>query len=63
MSVTSNKFLNKIQQISDESGRNNVTDISEALQTVLRVPNTVFFSDMAYFVILLYPPSGSHIGK
>jgi hypothetical protein len=63
MSTTSNKYLKQLQEISNERGENNVLDISAAISNVLTHPNTVFFSDMAYFVLQIMPPSGIGIGE
>ena len=63
MRVTTNKLLNKIQDISDETGWNNVSDISETVEIVLNTPDTLFFSEIALFEVRLYPPSGNQIGK
>jgi hypothetical protein len=37
------------------------TDITEAIQTVIKFPKKVYFSDMAYFVLQVSPPSGNGI--
>ena len=62
MSSGSSKVLKQIQEISDKTHRNNVTEITETVMTVLNNPNKVFFSDMAYFVIQIHPPSGNVAG-
>ncbi len=62
MSSGSNKVLKQIQEISDLAHRNNVTEITETILAVLNNPNKVFFTDMAYFVIQIYPPSGNVAG-
>jgi hypothetical protein len=59
MSSGSNKVLKQIQEISDKAKLNFVTEITETVLTVLNYPNKVFFSDMAYFVVQIYPPSGN----
>ena len=63
MSSSNNKDLNRLQKVSEQTGWNNVTDTSEAVYTVLKFPNKVFFSDMAYFALQIKPPSGKAIGK
>jgi len=59
MSSSSNKILNEIQRLSDEAGLNNITDMVAAL----KVPNTVYFSEIAYFILQIYPPSANVPGK
>jgi hypothetical protein len=63
MASSSNKVLQQIQEISDETGWNNATDITESVNTVMNLPNKVYISDMAFFVLLVQPPSGKGIGK
>jgi len=64
MALSNNKYLNRLQQISAETGWNNSTDISEPISIVLTFPNKVCFSDLAYFVMQIQPPSSSKgIGK
>jgi hypothetical protein len=63
MTASSNKVLKRLQEISDETGWNNATDISESVNAVLKFPNKVYFSDMAYFVVQIQPPSSKGIGK
>jgi len=63
MSSGSNKVLKQIQDISDKAHKNNVTEITDAVLTVLNYPNKVFFSDIAYFVVQIYPPSGNIAGS
>ncbi len=62
MSSGSNKILKKIQDISDETKWNNATEMTESIVTVLNFPNKIFFSDMAYFVVQVEPPSGTGNG-
>ena len=62
MSSGTNKFLKKLQEISDESGLNNSSDTTEIINTVLKFHNKVYFSDLAYFVQVIKSPSGKVIG-
>ena len=62
MSSGSNPFLKKIQEISDNAGQNNASDTTETINIVLKFPNKVYFSDLAYFVMAIMPPSGKGIG-
>ena len=52
----------QLQDISNERGQNNVSDITDAVVKVLEHPNKVFFSDMAYFVVQVASPSGNTKG-
>jgi hypothetical protein len=64
MASGSNKFLQRLQRISVETGWNNYMDVSEPINIVLKFPNKVFFTDLAYFVVQIQPPSSSRgIGK
>jgi len=63
MTSSNNKELKRIQEISNATGWNNVTDLFESINTVLKFPNKVCFSDMAYFVVQIQPPSSKGIGK
>ena len=63
MSTSSNKVIKKLQDISDETHWNNATELTESVLTVVNYPNKIFFSDMAYFVVQIYPPSGNVDGK
>jgi hypothetical protein len=55
MSSTSNVILREIQKLSDAAGLNNITDMVAAL----KMPNTVYFSEIAYFILQIYPPSAN----
>ena len=63
MSSSSNKVLKRIREISELTGWNNSTDVMESVNTVLKSPNKVYFSDMAFFVILIQLPSSKGIGN
>ena len=63
MSSGNNKVLKELQTISEQTGWNNETDATDAINSVLEFPNKVFFSDLAYFVLIIQPPSGKVIGK
>ncbi len=62
MSFGLNKDLKKLQDISDKTHWNNATDNTKSVLTVLDSPNKVFFSDMALFIVKIYPPSGGDDG-
>jgi hypothetical protein len=62
MSSSSNKVIKKLQNISDQTHWNNATEMTESVLTVINYPNKIFFSDMAYFVVQIYPPSGNTAG-
>ena len=63
MKTSLNPYLSELQKISDETGQNVQYDMSESVQLVLNTTSTVYFQDMAYFVMLLTPPSGHGLGK
>ena len=63
MKKSSNPYLRELQKISDETGQNVNYDLIESIQLVLNTTNTIYFQDMAYFVMLLMPPSGNGLGK
>lgn len=63
MRTTSNIYLRKLHEVSTTRGQDNVHDPNVAIETVLNNPNKVFFSDLAYFVLQIKPPSGVGIGS
>ena len=38
-------------------------DVTEAVEKVLELPNSVFYSNIAFFETSIYPPSGNEFGK
>ena len=62
MSSGSNKVLKKLQDLSEKTHWNNSIDGTKTILTVLDSPNRVYFSDMALFMVKIYPPSGSDDG-
>ena len=63
MRVSSNPYLRNLQKISDETGQNIMFGLDESIQLVLNTTNTVYFQDMAYFILMLRPPSGKGLGS
>ena len=56
------KVLKRIQEISDQTGNGNVSDITAAVDIVLTKSNKVFISDSS-MVEQIFPPSGNGFGK
>ena len=63
MRASPNPYLRQLQKVSDESGQSINYDLDVSLQIVLNTTKTVYFQDMAYFVMTLNPPSGSGMSK
>ncbi len=62
MSSGSNKVLKKLQDVSDNTHMNKSTGGANTILAVVDFPNKVYFSDMALFMVKIYPPSGSNDG-
>jgi hypothetical protein len=61
MSTSSNQIFRSIQAISDRTGFNVNPDIETSIETVLNYPNKVHFSDLAYFIVKIFPPGGNDL--
>ncbi len=54
----SSKVLKRIQEISDDTGMGNVSDVTKAVDVVLKTPMKVFVSDIS-IAEEIFPPSGN----
>jgi hypothetical protein len=58
----SSQVLRKIQEISDVTGKSNISDVTDTIDYVIKTPNKVLISDMS-FVEQIFPPSGDGLSK
>ena len=63
MAKSSNIYLRKLQEISDATGRNNVTDITQTINYVIEHPNTCCFAVVIDYQLTINPPTGDKIGE
>ena len=63
MAKSSNIYLRRLQQISDATGRNNATDVTQTIDYVIEHPYTSCFAVAIDFQLRINPPTGDKISK
>ena len=63
MAKSSNIYLKRLQQISDATGRNNATDVTQTIDYVIEHPYTSCFAVAIDFQLRINPPTGDKISN